>query len=349
MELTGTAVPLIERVTVADFWPRFTLSQSGTLVYHTGGGAPGDPREFVWVTRSGEATPVDPRHTFITANNFGLALSPDETRIAFSPGVEGDEDIYIKHLPDGPAERITFSEDPDRRPFWTPDGQSVTYSSGPSPEDRNAWSKRADGTGDRVLVMDDERSFAQGSWSPDGEWLVFRAAANDAMGIGLRDILSFRPGVDTIAVPLVASPEFEEHSPAISPDGRWLAYSSNEGGDFEVFVVPFPNVDSTRVRVSIDGGRSPVWANEGQLFFVNPDRGLVAAQIDAASGQVLERETLFTVPAEYQIIAVSRSYDVTSNGEQFLMVRRHLYDAQGPVGYIIFQNVFELLRERVPN
>ena len=178
-ELTGPATPLIDGLAVYNgVFVSYDVSQSGTLVYVTGDSGRGlAPMEFVWVTRSGQATPVDPGYTLPQATgNFGLRLSPDETRIAFNSTVDGNTDVRIKHLPDGPEERITFSEESDIRPVWTPDGQSVTYFSGTS-EDRSVWSKRADGTGERVLVLHDERPYAQGSWSPNGEWLLLRAGA----------------------------------------------------------------------------------------------------------------------------------------------------------------------------
>ena len=299
LQLAGDPVALTEGVGVRIVGSvHLALSDDGTLVYQAGVGSAGES-ELVWVTRSGQATPVDRGWSLFSRNNFGSRLSPDGTRIAFNATVEGNQDIWIKHLPDGPLERLTFSEDDDFRPFWTPDGQTVTYFSG---GDRNVWSKRADGTGEAVLVLDEERGFAQGSWSPDGQWLVLRAAATADLGLGLRDILAFRPGEDSAAVPLVATPEFAEGAPALSPDGRWLAYSSNETGSYEVFVRPLPDVNSARVRVSRDGGLGPLWAHSGrELFFVDEDRGLVAAQFDPGSGQVQAQETLFTIPAGYVV------------------------------------------------
>ncbi len=357
-ELTGDAVPMAEGLSVDPVRGNlmFSVSEDGTLVYRVGGGD-GAGFEFIWVTRSGQATPVHPGYTFRQGDpNFGLRLSPDETRIVFNSAVDGNEDVRIKHLPDGPEERITFSEDLDIRPFWTPDGQSVTYFSGPATfADVNLWSRRADGTGERVLVLDDERLLAQGSWSPDGEWVVLRVGATAAMGIGGRDILAFRPGVDSAAMPLVASPDFVEGAPVVSANGRWLAYTSNETGRHEVFVRPFPDVESTRVRVSTDGGVAPVWAKSGQeLFFMDESRGLVAAQLDPASGRVLAQETLFTLPDGYQAQADNGGndfYDVTSDGERFLMVRRYV-DAAAETeftGFVLVQNFFEELRARVPN
>ncbi len=306
----------------------------------------------MWVTRSGQATPVDPGYTFTPGESAGWRLSPDETRVAFASTVDGNTDVRIKHLPDGPEERITFSDDPDPEysPFWTLDGQSVTYFSGPRRDEHlSVWSMRADGTGEPVLVLDDDRSFAQGSWSPDGESLVLRSADRSAERAE-RDILGFRPGVDSVAVPLVASPAFREGGTAISPNGLWLAYSSTETGRAEVFVRPFPNVDSTRVRVSTDGGIVPVWAKSGrELFFMSPDRGFVAAQFDPASGLVVAQEMLFTVPAGYLMVSGANSYDVSSDGERFLMVRTYRSDTQAEVEYILVQNFFEELKRLVPN
>ena len=245
LQLAGDPVALAEGVGVRRFGSvHLALSDDGTLVYQAGGGSGGES-EFVWVTRSGQATPVDRRLSFARRGNFGSRLSPDGTRIAFNFMGEDNQDIWIKHLPDGPVERLTFSEDDDFRPFWTPDGQTVTYFSGPLDDTNvpNVWSKRADGTGEAVLVLDEERGFAQGSWSPDGEWLVLRAAANAALGLGLRDILAFHPGEDSAAVPLVATPEFAEGAPALSPDGRWLAYSSNETGSYEVVRASAPQCE----------------------------------------------------------------------------------------------------------
>ncbi len=343
LQLAGDPVALTEGVGVRVVGSvHLALSDDGTLVYQAGGGS-----EFVWVTRSGQATPVDRGWSFV--RNFGFRLSPDGTRIAFDTVVEGNHDIWIKHLPDGPRERITFYEHEDFSAFWTPDGQTVTYFSQGPLGDRNVKSKRANGIGEAVLVLDEERDFDGGSWSPDGQWLLLRTAAAPNL-VGQRDILTFHPGVDSAAIPLVATPEFDERAPALSPDGRWLAYISNETGSYEVFVVPFPNVDSTRVRVSRDGGLGTLWAHSGrELFFVDQDRGLVAAQFDPASGQVLAQETLFTIPVGYVVAAGLDFYDITSDDQRFLMVRP--YEGEGEAAateVIVVENFFEELKERVP-
>ena len=164
----------------------------------------------------------------------------------------------------------------------------------------------------------------------------------------LRAILAFRPGVDSAAVPLsLAAPEFVVQAPALSADGRWLAYQSNEGGEAEVFIRPFPDVNSTKVRVSTEGGQAPVWAKSGsELFFIQPDtRALISAQIDPASGQVLDRQTLFTIPGGYYVDEAT--YEPHSDGERFLMARFDDGDTPDPGTFVIVLNWFTELRERM--
>ena len=126
--------------------------------------------------------------------------------------------------------------------------------------------KRADGIGSAAALLDRERGVAVGFWSPDGQWLIYRTSLNERGG---GDVLAIRPAVDTMPVALVAT-EFAEHSPALSPNGRWLVYVSNRSGRDEVYVVPFPNAEDAMWPVSTGGGSEPVWAHSGrELFYRN--------------------------------------------------------------------------------
>jgi serine/threonine-protein kinase len=257
--------------------------------------------------------------------NIGWRLSPDGTRIAFATNVDGNSDIYIKQLPDGAASRLTFSEDAFL-PRWAPDGRSVTYPRSPSGIGK-LWSMRTDGTGEPELVFD-EFNPAEGFWSPDGKWLVVRRAAS-GVNSGARDILAIRPGVDSVAVPLVASPSFLEQGPALSRDGRWLAYSSNETGRHEIFVRPFPDVGSGRWQVSSGGGITPVWAHNGrELFYVDPTtRELKAAAFatTATTFQPSRPSTLFEIPRGvlFNQFGNQEMFDVAPGDQRFLMARRY--------------------------
>ena len=361
-ELTGPAVPVAEGLAItAPFGVVFyAVSESGTLIYMAGGvDVGGGSFEPVWVTRSGDVEPVDPGWRVDRGVvDFGWRLSADGTRLALSPMVDGNVDIWIKQLPDGPLERLTFDDMVETDPFWSTDGQSVTYVKNESGNSGNydVWRRRADGTGAPELLLDDERSLHQVRSSPDGEWMVFRTGGAARLPrTGESDIVGLRPGVDGTVTPLVANSDFAEQDPALSPDGRWLAYTSDETGRNEVYVRPFPNVDSTRVRVSTDGGFSPLWAHSGsKLFFVDVEEGnLIAAQVETASGfRVLQRETLFALGAGAARLRAAPGadfYDIAPDDQRFLMLRLALTvpGGAGETRFILVQNFFEVLKERV--
>ena len=148
------------------------------------------------------------------------------------------------------------------RATWSSDGESLTFSSirlGSGGWD--VWTKRADGSGTAELVFDGD-AVGEALYSPDGTWLIFREGLTAQ---GRADIYAIRPGVDSVAVPLVAT-EFNEISPTLSRDGRWLAYVSDQSGQAQVSVIPFPEgrFGGGQVVVSADGGGEPVWAHNGR-------------------------------------------------------------------------------------
>ena len=358
-ELTGPAIPVAEDLALdPTIGVSYAVSESGTLIYRAGGGAAADggTLQAVWVTRSGDVEPVDPSSRF-PSGGFGsvaLRLSPDGARLALSLDVDGNQDIWIKQLPEGPLERLTYDDVVETGPFWSPDGQFVTYVKNES-GNYDVWRRRADGTGTPELLLDDERSLHQVRWSPDGEWMVFRTgAAGFGRPTGDLDIVGFRPGVDSATVPLVATADFTEQDPALSPDGRWLAYTSDETGRMEVYVRPFPNVESTRVQVSIDGGFSPLWSHSGnELFFADALVGsLIAAQVETSSGfRVLQRETLFALGTERFVVPGVNVYDVMPDDQRFLMAGPVLTasSSDGAGRFILVQNFFDELRVLVGN
>ena len=258
-------------------------------------------------------------------------------------------------MPDGPLERLTFDDVAERYPIWASDGQFVTYVKNESGGNYDVWRRRADGTGTPELLLDDERSLYQGEWSEDGEWMVFRTLAI-ASARGERDIVGFRPGVDSVTIPLVATAEFAEQDPTLSPDGRWLAYTSDETGRAEVYVRPFPDVDAYSVRLSTGGGSAPLWAHSGgELFFVDADRGLIVAEVETDPRfRVVQRETLFTVGPEILLGSLSGGsdfYDISPDDQRFLMGRFAGTAALSGESqrFILVQNFFEELERLVAN
>lgn len=245
-ELTGDVVPVADGLVTDAVRGNVTYSVSddGSLVYRAGAsGVGGVPREFVWVTRSGEAASVSPGETLRWAalgQNNGLRLPPDGSRVAFTNVVDGNSGIWTKTLPDGPMSRLTFDEAAEQGPAWTPDGRTVTFSSRRSSASGNIgafsylWAVPANGAGEPAFVYGSpEVRVGDGIWSPDGEWLVFRRNASPPAST-TNDLFALRPDEDSTVTPLVVTEAFVESFPAISRDGRWLAYTSNEGGRNEV-------------------------------------------------------------------------------------------------------------------
>jgi hypothetical protein len=352
---TGPAVQVAEGLAMQRGlgFANYAVSESETLIYEVGGtDAVGGLVELVWVTRSGDATLIDPGWQFYRpASHIALRLSPDGEQVALTRLADGIVDIWIKQLPDGPFGRLTLDDNIQTYPDWSTDGQFVTYVEAPAGGNYDVWRRRADGTGEPMLLLDDECDLFQARGSTDGEWMVFRVGLLSGPS-GERDIVGFRPGVDSEVMALIATAEFEEQDPALSPDGLWLAYTSDLTGQREVYVSPFPNVDSSRVRVSINGGFGPLWAHSGnELFFVDADRILVAAEVETASGfRVVDREPLFAFGSEYVVIEGTDFYDIALDDQQFLMVRVADAALAGEgLRFILVQNFFEELLERLGN
>ncbi len=239
----------------------------------------------------------------------------------------------------------------ESKPRWTADGRQITFLSTRA-DGNDVWVKRADGAGEAELVYDFERDVAQGFWSPDGEWMILRVAGPMG-GLGGRDILAVRPGVDDDPVELIVG-EADEAAPALSRDGKWLAYNSSETGRYEVFVRPFPNVNDGKWQVSTNGGMGPLWSHSGdELFYVDRDDQMVAARVELGEAvRVSEREILFEMPDTYEgrgpNAYITGLYDIAPDDQRFLMAREYREgQAEAENQFIVVQNWFEELRARL--
>ena len=281
MEMSGTPVTILDGLS---FW---SFSDDGRLFYTTGtfgGGSVEQLVQLLWVDRSGQASPIDPDWTFARGGpDTWWSISPDGTRMAVREYTSDGNDIWIKQLDDGPRSRLTFGSAEERVPIWGPGPGDVTFL---SDRDGNldVWAKAADGTGEPRLILDFEESIATMEWSPDQEWMVIRTVGPRGVEAN-RDLYAFRPGTDDEPVPLLADPGYDEMYPAISPDGRWIAYQTTETDRHEIYVRPFPDVSGGRWQISVDGGRNPQWAHSGrELFFQGPNREMMVVGIDTSDG-----------------------------------------------------------------
>jgi Tol biopolymer transport system component len=316
LKVTGPPVSLLDGISLRTFGVAdLAFSQSGTLIYSTGASG---LEHLSWVTRDGKASEIEPSWA---ADFITHALSPDGKRLVVSLLKEGPRDLWIKELDHGPLTRFSFEGQTNHRPEWTRDGRNITFIS-----DRSGRSElfvqRADGNGTPQLLItqrQEARGIAEGFWSPDGKWLIYRTSLNE---IGGGDILGFRPGLDSAPVPLVAT-RFGETEPALSPDGRWLAYVSNESGQSEVYVRPFPSLADGRWQVSVAGGREPMWAHSGrEIFYKSVDDMVMVATVAAGSSlEVRDRKALFSA-VDYDNDIEHARYNVSLDDQRLLMSRK---------------------------
>ncbi len=309
------------------------VSATGTLLYTTDARTL-DPHEVVWVARDGKAEVIDP--AWVAAFS-SVALSPDETQLAVTVITPNEWQVWVKTLPRGPLTLLSLEGSQNFGPRWTPDGRALTFFSnrtrGLGFGTREGYIRRADGSAPSELLASHERGVFEGALTDDGAWLVVQ------VGLSNEDIMGYRIGGDSTPVPLVATPA-NETAPAVSPDGRWLAYVSDQSGNDEVYVRPFPNTSEGRTQISTGGGEAPKWARDGtHLFFWSTSRNeMMAVDVIPGSGQAFlasETETVFSLnPFE-------DDYDVTEDG-RFVMIRRR--GAVRPSELIVVENWFEELK-----
>ncbi len=316
LEVTGPPVGILEGlgIEVGGFSVNLALSQTGTLVYTTGGAA--GTRRPVWVSREGVESPVDPawQPQGIVAN---FALSPDGKALAVDVVLNSVNTVWVKQLPSGPYSRLTFGDTGHMRPTWSADGRSVLYLGQVTNSGGIPTMRRADGTGGTRRLFSGGRTWGQALETRDGKWLVLRSSVFEG---GKGDIFGVRAG-DTTLVPLVASAATEADA-AVSPDGRWLAYASEESGTAEIYVRPFPDTESARWQVSSAGGADPVWSRNGrELFFLSAENEMMSVAVaPGGTFSISPPERLFST-APYTPIPPVPSFDVSPDGKRFLFLR----------------------------
>ena len=268
LELTSAPLPVAEALMpVGANVGNFAVSRTGRLVYRTGGG--GDRVAAAWVGRDGSEEVLDP--TRFVGRFEVPRVSPDGRKVAVQSTPEGgtQSQIWIYDLDQETFSPLTF-EGTNARPFWSPDGADVGFLSDRDGERgvyARAWD-RSDAV--RLLRSGAGAPIFEALWTPDARWLVYEAQTPGANVAG-GDLYFAVLHPDSAAAAIATTP-FQEAVPSVSPDGRWLAYQSNESGQQEVYVRPFPGPGGVR-PVSVDGGSTPVWANNGrEIVYQSADK-----------------------------------------------------------------------------
>ena len=328
LELRGEGVALTGGVSVrGNSRSDVSVSTAGTLLYASGN-TMGLKRELVWVTREGNATPVDPSWN---ADIGGRpALSPDGRTVAVAIGTPGTRQVWVKQLDRGPASRVS---DLGIVPAWSPDGRSLTYLTADG-----AWHVPADGSALPSRLWTTNGPASSMSITRDGKWIVYALHG---------DLYARRTDGDTTTRLLVSDPG-TQYVPNVSPDGRWLAYTSDETGMLQVYVRPFPDAKVAKRQVSVASGTAPIWSSDGkELFFVNPSTlDLVSNPVVSGGGFATGNpRRLFSVAQ--LVTAAGQYFDVEPDGKRFLFTRPVGASVAQPDELVLVQNFVEELKARV--
>ena len=311
-----------------------TVSSDGTLVHRTGEAAFYPPGRLAWVDRQGRVKPAGK----VWEGLSSVSLSPDGRKAAFTAE---DEDIRVYDFEQDTATRMTYDPALDMSPVWSPAGRWLAYQSYRSGFG-DIYVRRTDGSGNAELLVGGPEGVAPGSWSRDGRHLIY-FKESDGTGYDIwYTTLHEKDGT----VVLDGTPQvflrtsYYEGWSRLSPDGRYLAYSSNESGQYEVYVRPFPNGDS-KWQVSLDGGRYPQWSPEGgELFYLEEamaaDRGpIMAVPVEMSGGFRPGRvRKLFDAPEDVDLA----EFDVSADGRRFLAIQRVGKAEQPQITITVVQN-----------
>ncbi len=301
-------------------------------MYRTASG--GGHRQFVWFDRAGKeiGKAGDP----VAA--VELSISPDSRRVALAQLVNNNTDIWLLDLGRGVLSRFTFDAAGDLWATWSPDGRRIAFRSNRKGVYDLYW-KPAIGPGSEELLLASAQDKAPMDWSPDGRFLLYREQGYREQGskTGL-DLWGLPLGGDRKPFPVVQT-NFDELGAQFSPDGKWIAYESNESGRYEIYVQPFPGPGS-KLEVSTNGGAQVRWQRDGkELFYIALDGRLMAVPIRLASNaQTIEAGAPIPLFATHVGAALSypfrQQYDISPDGQRFLM-NTVIEEAASPITVIL--------------
>jgi hypothetical protein len=300
----------------------FDVAGKGILVAQTGKGAA--ISQMAWFDRTGK-----PEGNVGAPRRFAnLGLSPDGRRLTVDQ-MDRDQrhmNIWVNELANAATTRLTFTLAADQCPIWSPDGKKIAFSSNRKFH-FSLYLKNSDGSGTEQEVADlgaPQQAFWD--WSHDGKYLLVEKGTE----------LWYMSSSDWLAKPFLLSKGYI-HSAQFSPDGRWVAYSSNETGTWEVYVSPFPAPDS-KWQVSRAGGEEPRWRRDGkELFFLSAEGKVIAVPVKTAGNfEAGAPVALFQAHTRQQISVMDAfSYDVTADGQKFLINTRMEDTNAAPLSIIL--------------
>jgi len=344
LEVHGVPVPVLNDVAANPVTGggQIDFSAAGNAIY-VAGKRPAQAWQVAWLDSSGKMRPLIAK----PGHYSGPRLSPDGRKLAFA----GDgPDIYIYDLERDTTRRLTFTGH-SAIPVWAPDGRHLVFQSVGN-EESFYWT-RSDGAGEPQRLLESTHVMIPWSFSPDGRWLAYREKNPNSgsdlwtLPLDITDPDHPKPGSPE---PFLRGPD-EKILPRFSPDGRWIAYLSDESGSGEIYVRPFPARSGSKWQISAGGGGYPVWSSNGhELFYESGDPGIIMAVDYTVEGDKF-------VPGKPRIwserqffSAGSSNLDVAPDGKRFavLALPETPGGDRGPVHVIMLLNFFDELRRRIP-
>ncbi len=310
-ESKGDPFPIAEQVQVDAAWRGiFSVSENGLLAYHSGPGVAGT-LQLLWFDRAGkqgEAVGEPAAYRF-------PVISPDGQKLAVAVNEGGNVDIWVYGLARKVRTRLTFAPSIEISPLWSPDGTRIAFASNRKGQ-FDTYQKASSGVGSEEPLLESSAGELPFSWSSDGRYIAY-ARLGDAKTKYDIWVLPFFG--DRKPFPFLQT-EFDEFQPQFSPNGRWLAYASNESGKYEVYVAPFPGAGG-KWQVSNGGGWQPRWRRDGkELFYLAANDTLMAAEINEkdASLEIGKVQPLFQAPWAPMPVDYFYQYDASADGKRFM-------------------------------
>ncbi|HTR04245.1 MAG TPA: hypothetical protein VMN82_13715, partial [Thermoanaerobaculia bacterium] len=322
-KITGEPVPLAEKIGTDNVGlARFSVSNNGVLAYRTGetGG------RLLWRDRSGKEldTLGDP------GDYANPTLSPAGDRLAFNmtDSRTSKVDIWMRDLGRGVNSRFTLGAGNNTRPIWSPDGATIVFVSdrgGPF----DLYQKSASGAGEEKLLLHSDDAKSAASWTKDGKYISY-ASRNPKTQWDLWALPMFG---DRKPIPIAVSP-FSEQTPMFSPDGKYVAYVSNESGREEIYVQTFPE-PTGKWQVSNGGGVDPSWRGDGrEIYYRSPDQQLMAVELGASPDfHASVPKALF--PIRVRVGAPRNKYTPSADGQRFMVAAPLGRDAMSPTTIVL--------------
>jgi Tol biopolymer transport system component len=317
---------------------QLAFSQDGSLVY-VPRTSETDTSSILWMRRDGSTQPL---RAALAAYRESIRFSPGGERLAMSI-MNQQQDIWVYEWSRDGMSRLTSHPSIDLDPLWTPDGRRITFRSARDGVDNIYW-QRADGDDEVQRLTESKIVQFPESWHPSGRFLAFREIGRETgsdiwmLPMEGDEASGWKPGKPMVFL----SSRFEEFDAAFSPDGRWLAYQSDESGESQVYVRSFPGPGG-RVQVSTAGGSMPRWSRNGkELFFASADQAIMIASYTVQGDMFHADKPVVWAKGQFT------SYDVHPDGQRIAIVRASESRSPAISGKLVFIfNFFEEINRLV--